>query len=60
MLLSISFLKDVLKGLKQLTSKGYKAWEVCEGKIIIFMSNCFAYSIAFKLTCEPCPSRANR
>jgi len=60
MLLTLYFLKVILKGLKQFTSKGYKAWEVCEGKVIIYKPNCCSYSIAFKLTCEPCPSKVNR
>jgi hypothetical protein len=60
MLLSLYFLKAILKGLKQLTAKGYKAWEVCEGKVIISKSNYCAYFTAFKLTCEPCPFKVNR
>jgi hypothetical protein len=32
MLSSFSFLKAYLNGLKQLTSKGYKAWEMSHGK----------------------------
>jgi hypothetical protein len=59
-LLSLSFLKVILKGLKQFTSKGYKAWEVCKGKVIISRPIFCACSIAFRLTCEPCPSRINR
>jgi hypothetical protein len=53
-------LKVILKGLKQLTSKGSKAWEVCEGKVIISRPKCYACFIPFRLTCELCPSRANR
>jgi hypothetical protein len=60
MLLSFSFLKTILKDLKHLTFKGYKAWEVCEGKVIISRPNCYAYFIAPRLTCEPCPYKANR
>jgi hypothetical protein len=60
MLLSFYFLKVSLKCSKQLTSKGYKAWEVCEGKVIIFKSNYCTCFIACRLTCEPCPSKINR
>ncbi len=60
MLLFFYFLKVILKGLKQFTSKGYKAWEVCESKVIISKSNCCACSITSKLTCEPCPFKVNR
>jgi len=54
------FSKVVLKGLKQFTFKGYKAWEVCEGNVIISRLNYCAYFIASRLTCEPCPSITNR
>jgi K+-transporting ATPase A subunit len=40
------FLKVVLKGSKQLKSKGCKTCEVGEGKVIIFRPNCYAYFIA--------------
>jgi hypothetical protein len=60
MLLCLYFLKVILKGFKQLTSKGFKVLEVCEGKVIISKSSCCACSIASRLTCEPCPSKVNR
>ncbi len=31
-----------------------------EGKVIIFRPNCCACSITSRVTCESCPSRANR
>jgi hypothetical protein len=46
--------------LKQTTSKGESAWDVYEGKMIIFNPNFCAYSIAFKVTWDPCPSKMNR
>ncbi len=60
MLLSFSFLKVVLKGSKQFTFKGCKAWEVCDNKVIISKPNCCACSITSRLTCEPCPFRVNK
>jgi hypothetical protein len=33
--MSLSFFKVVLKGLKQAMSKGYNAWDVCEGNVTI-------------------------
>jgi len=32
----LTFLNVILKGLKHETFKGYKAWNVCEGKMIMF------------------------
>jgi hypothetical protein len=32
----LTFLNVILKGLKHETFKGYKAWNVCEGKNIMF------------------------
>jgi hypothetical protein len=32
----LTFLNVILKGLKDETFKGYKAWNVCEGKMIMF------------------------
>jgi hypothetical protein len=55
--MSLSFLKIVLKGLKQVTSKGCNAWDVCEGKIIVFNPNVYACSIASKVRWDPWPSR---
>jgi hypothetical protein len=48
------FMKVVLNGLKQFTFRGYKAWEMCESKVVIFNPNSWAYFIASKVTCEPC------
>ncbi len=39
MLLSLYFSKVVLKGLKQLTYRGCKTWEVCENSVIISSPN---------------------
>ncbi len=55
--MSFSFLKIVLKGLKQVTSKGCNAWDVCEGKIIVFNPNVYACSIASRVTWDPWPSK---
>jgi hypothetical protein len=36
----------ILKGLKQLTFKGYRAWDVCEDKITMFsprVYDCFFF-----------------
>jgi len=38
----VSFLKVVLKGLKQATCKGCSAWDVCEGKVPISNPNAYA------------------
>ncbi len=46
--------------IMQLISKGYNAWEVCEGKVIIFNLAFYACFIAFKITCDPCPRRINK
>ncbi len=49
----------ILKGLKQLTFKGYSAWDVCEDKIIMFsprVCDCFIFS---RVKCELCPFKIN-
>ncbi len=56
----LSFLKANLNGLKQLRSKGCKAWEVWDGRVIIFSLASYACSIAFKITCDPCSFRIKR
>jgi hypothetical protein len=58
--LFLSFFKADLNGLKQLTSKSCKAWEVWDGKVIIFSPISYAYLIASKVTCDICPSRIKR
>lgn len=54
-----SFLNEVLNGLKHETSKACKTREVCDGKVIIFKPNWWAYFIAYKITCDPSPSIIN-
>ncbi len=56
--LSFSFLKAILKGLKQLTSNGLKAWEVGNDNVIVSNPNSYAYSIVFNETCDPHPFKA--
>jgi len=58
--MSLSFLKAILKSLKQAMSKGCNAWVVCEGKITIFNPNVYVCSIASKVTWDPWPSKMNR
>ncbi len=54
------FLKIVLNGLKQLTSKDYKAWDVWARKVTIFKPNSYACAIVFNITCDPCSSTIKR
>ncbi len=59
--LFFSFLKVVLKGLKQLTSNGCKAWEVWDGKVTMSNPNSYIYyKSVSNATCDPCPSKNNR
>ncbi len=44
-----------MKGLKQLTSNGLKAWKVWNGNVIVSNPNSYAYSIVFNETCDPHP-----
>jgi hypothetical protein len=58
---SLSFLKVDLNGLKQLTSKGCRAWEVVwDGKVIISSPASYVCLIVFKVTCDPCSFRIKR
>jgi hypothetical protein len=57
---SLSFLKVVLKGLKQATSEGCSAWDECEGKVTTSNSNVYACSIASKVRWDPWPSKMNK
>ncbi len=45
------------KGLKQVMSKGYIAWDVCEGKVTISNPNGYVCSIASRVTWDPWPSK---
>jgi hypothetical protein len=56
----LSFLKTNLNGLKQLTSKGYRTWEVWDGGLNISSPASDACSITSKVTCHPCPCRIRR
>ncbi len=47
------FLNVVLKGLKQETSKGWKACELCEGKVIMSNPIFIICLMAFNVTCDP-------
>jgi hypothetical protein len=55
----LTFLNVVLKVLKQNTSNGYNACDVCDGNVIMFNQNSFACSIASNVIWLPCPSRIN-
>jgi hypothetical protein len=56
----LTFLNVVLKGLKQNTSNGYNACDLCNDNAIMFNSNFFACSISSKVIWVPCPSRINK
>ncbi len=56
----LSFLKFVLKGLKQATSKGCNAWDVYEGNITISSPNVYACLIALRVTWNPWPLKMNK
>jgi hypothetical protein len=49
---SLICLKALLKGLKQDTSKGYRAWEVWLGKEMISKPEFMATVTTSKVTCE--------
>jgi hypothetical protein len=38
---------------------GSKVWEVSKGKVTISNPNSYVYSMAFKISCEPCSSKTN-
>jgi hypothetical protein len=56
----LSVLRGVLKGLEQVISKGYNAWDVRESNVTISTPNVFAYSIASKVTWDPWTSNMNK
>jgi len=56
---SLSFLNEVLNGLKHETSKACRAHQVCDGKITMSKPNWWACFIAYKITCDPSPSIIN-
>jgi hypothetical protein len=58
--MSLSFLKVVLKGLKQATSKGCSAWDVCESNVTISSPNACVYSIASRVTRDPWPLKMSK
>jgi len=58
--MSLSFLKVVLKGLKQAMSKGCSAWDVCEGNVTISSPNACVYSIASRVTRDPWPLKMSK
>ncbi len=49
----------ILKGLKQLTFKGYRAWDVCEDKITMFSPRVYDCFIFSRVKCELCPFKIN-
>jgi hypothetical protein len=53
-------LKVVLKGLKQLTFKGCRVWEVHEGSVITFNSKFCACFIISSVTYEPYLFKINK
>ncbi len=54
---SLTCLNVVLNGLKQNTSNGCRACDVWDVKVIMSNLNSCAYSIVFKVTWLPCPSK---
>jgi hypothetical protein len=56
----LTFFNVFLKGLKQNTFNGCNARDVCDGSVIMFNPNFFAYSIACRVTLLPCPFKINK
>ncbi len=56
----LSFLRGVLKGMQQTTSKGCSAWDVCENNVTRSSPNVCACSIASRVTWDPWPWKMNR
>jgi hypothetical protein len=56
----LDLLNVVLKGLKQNTSNGYNACDVCNDNVIMFNLNSFACSIASKVIWLSSPSKINK
>jgi hypothetical protein len=56
----LTFLNVVLKGLKQNTSNGCNACDVCNDNVIMLNPNSFACSIASKIIWLSCPSRIKK
>jgi hypothetical protein len=54
------FLNIVLNDLNQDTSNGCKTRDVWDGKVIMFSPNSYVYSIVFKVTWLPFPSKTNK
>jgi hypothetical protein len=57
---SLTFLNVVLNGLKWNSSNGCKTCDVWDGKVIFSNLNSCVYSIVFKVTWLPCPSKINK
>jgi len=57
---SLSFLNVILKGLEQEMSKGLRACEVCESKVIMSNLKSITYFMASNVTCGPWPSSINK
>ncbi len=60
MVLNPSFFNVVLNGLKQKTIKVCTAWDVCEGRVLMFNTKACDCSIVFDVKCETCPSRIKK
>lgn len=54
------FLNVVLNGLKQITFDVCRICDVGDGKVIMSNLNFYAYSIVFRATWLPCPSKTNK
>ncbi len=54
------FLRGVLKGLLQATSKGCNEWDVCENNATRSNPNVCACSIASKVTWDPWPWKMSK
>jgi len=57
--LHLSFMNAILNGLKHETSKHCRTCEVCDNKITMSKPNWWAFFIASRVTCDPCPSIIN-
>lgn len=57
---SFYFLKALLKGLKQMSSSGYDACDICEGKVTMSNLSFVVYSNECIVMWDPCPLRIKR
>ncbi len=57
---SLTFLNAILNSLKQNTTNGPNACDVCDGNVIMPNPNSFTYSIASRVTWMLCPFKINK